>query len=91
MKWVIAVFMTVMCSQPSYAFECQSLDGMLKHMLAEKHLGYLADSTDQYGFVHMYFFSRSTREWAEIMIDDNLNACLIFEGKEWNFAFERAI
>lgn len=76
---------------PKDVFEkCQTLDQTLKILVSQRRLGYLADAIDSKGLVHMWFVSNARREWASIVVDHALNACITAEGPAWHYALEPA-
>lgn len=88
MKLVLAMLIMLMPT-PAYAFQCMPLEDMLREIFTVKRLGYMANAIDNKGRVHMFYYSRRTHHWAEIMVDNDLEACLIFEGQTFYFAMER--
>jgi hypothetical protein len=68
--------------------DCAPIGAMLKRMMAEESMGYLANGTDEsFATVHMWFVSRKTRRWAELAVDDSTwNACIVRRGSDWRFA-----
>jgi hypothetical protein len=76
---------------PDHVFEqCQTLDQTLKILVSQRRLGYLADAIDSKGLVHMWFVSNTRREWAAIVVDHALNACITSQGPAWHYALEPA-
>ncbi len=69
---------------------CQRLESLLKIIVGQRRLGYLADAVDNTGIVHMWFMSRERRNWVAITVDHDLTACIISEGSDWRFALEPA-
>lgn len=67
---------------------CQQLEDLLKIIVSQRRLGYLADAVDNTGMVHMWFMSRERREWVSLTVDHDLNACITAQGNSWNFALE---
>lgn len=70
------------------AVPCQNLESLLKIIVGQRRLGYLADAVDNSGTVHMWFVSNSRREWASITVEPDLTACIVAEGNAWNYALE---
>jgi hypothetical protein len=73
---------------PATQIPCQKLDDLLKIVVAQRRLGYLADAVDNTGMVHMWFMSRERREWVSLTVDHDLTACITAQGSSWNFALE---
>lgn len=69
---------------------CQRLESLLKIIVGQRRLGYLADAVDNTGIVHMWFMSRERRNWVTITVDHDLTACIISEGGDFRFALEPA-
>jgi len=67
---------------------CQPLEDLLKIIVAQRRLGYLADAVDNTGMVHMWFMSRARREWVSLTVDHDLTACVTAQGSAWHFALE---
>lgn len=67
---------------------CQQLDDLLKIIVSQRRLGYLADAVDNTGIVHMWFVNRERREWVSLTVDHDLTACITAQGSAWNFALE---
>ncbi|MFN7114437.1 MAG: hypothetical protein ACK4PK_08770 [Alphaproteobacteria bacterium] len=67
---------------------CQKLDDLLKIIVSQRRLGYLADAVDNTGIVHMWFMSRERREWVSLTVNHDLTACITAQGSSWNFALE---
>jgi len=67
---------------------CQNLEDLLKVIVGQRRLGYLADAIDDTGIVHMWFMSRERREWVSLTVDHDLNACITAQGSSWHFALE---
>lgn len=68
---------------------CQNLEDLLKVIVAQRRLGYLADAVDETGIVHMWFMSRERREWVSLTVDHDLTACVTAQGNSWHFALEQ--
>jgi len=73
---------------PATLIPCQKLDDLLKIIVSQRRLGYLADAIDDTGIVHMWFMSRERREWVSLTVDHDLNACITAQGSSWHFALE---
>lgn len=73
---------------PANAVPCQSLEDLLKIIVGQRRLGYLADAVDNGGTVHMWFVSNVRREWVSITVAQDLTACITAEGSAWNYALE---
>lgn len=70
------------------AVPCQNLESLLKIIVGQRRLGYLADAVDNGGTIHMWFVSNSRREWVSITVEHDLTACIVAEGNAWNYALE---
>lgn len=66
--------------------ECAKVGVMAKRLMQEKKLAYLADAIDSKDLVHMWYMNKKTGRWAELEVDEDLNACLVREGYDWHFA-----
>ena len=86
-RMIFAIFAMVFIARQAFALECSPLNDMLKNMLAERQLAYLATSITNQGNVLMYFVNRQG-EWVMIGVDNDLKACILLEGQDWTFAIE---
>lgn len=89
-RLAIAVFIAAVLTKPAYALECKPLPDILKKLINNGY-AFLAVSIDKRFVVHQFFLNPKTRKWAEIVVSDDLKACILFEGTDWIFAVEEAI
>lgn len=64
---------------------CGEVGSMDRMLMKQRKLAFLATSIDKAEAVHIYFISHATGDWAEMIMDDKLNACIVNEGTDWHF------
>lgn len=67
---------------------CLHLDEMLRLLSQNAKFAYTADSIDVYARNHMLFVNPETREWVQLGVKDNLEACIELEGVDWKWAMD---
>ena len=65
--------------------QCAEVGAMDRMLMKERKLAFLATSIDKAQAVHIYFINHEG-EWVEMVMDNNLQACIVNEGTDWNFA-----
>lgn len=65
---------------------CAHLDEMLRLLSQNAKFAYTADSIDVHANNHMLFVNPDTREWVQLGVKDNLEACIELEGVDWKWA-----
>jgi hypothetical protein len=65
---------------------CLHLDEMLRLLSKDAKFAYTADSIDVHANNHMLFVNPDTREWVQLGVKDNLEACIELEGVDWKWA-----
>jgi outer membrane murein-binding lipoprotein Lpp len=68
---------------------CAHLDEMLRLLSQHAKFAYTADSIDVHARNHMLFVNPDTREWVQLGVKDNLEACIELEGVDWKWAVGR--
>ena len=72
------------------AIECGKQKDMVKELL-ESGYGWLSTSITDQGFVLQIFIKNDTRDWTFLIIDNNLDSCVVARGSNWMFSLERSI
>lgn len=67
---------------------CAVLDKVLGDIIGKRRLGYFADAIGADGNVHMWFVSSKRRDWVQIVVYEDLQACITAEGMSFGFALE---
>lgn len=74
----------------SHSGECAPIGVMAKRLISDYGLAYLADAIDNTATVRMWYVRRKQDErygeWAEIIVGNNLQACIVRRGTDWHFA-----
>lgn len=65
---------------------CLHIDEMLRLLNQDAKFAYTADSIDVHARNHMLFVNPDTREWVQLGVKDNLEACIEQEGVDWKWA-----
>lgn len=88
----LAVLAAFLFSRPATAAtaQCAPLDVVLNAIVGEYHFAYLATAITQ-GNVVLNFYTRADGTWIILVIDNDLNACVLIDGYDWQFALERRI
>lgn len=68
---------------------CLHLDEMLRLLNKDAKFAYTADSIDVHARNRMLFVNPDTREWVQLGVKDNLEACIELEGVDWKWAVGR--
>jgi len=68
---------------------CGEVGAMDRMLMKERKLAFLATSIDHNEAVHIYFINRQNGDWVEMVMGSDLNACIVNEGVDWNFAVGR--
>lgn len=89
--FIAALLLILFITTQSYAFECSDSKSLIKKMIAEKHLGFLGTAIDDHANVYMFFLNMQTGEWAVLGIKENLTACVLLEGTDWQFILSQVI
>jgi hypothetical protein len=63
---------------------------MLNRVVGDLHYAYLATAITDDNIV-LNFYINQDGTWLVIMIDSDLNACILAHGYDWQFALERAL
>jgi hypothetical protein len=90
-RMIFAVLMAVMISRQAFAFQCDELQPMLKYLLAERHLGFLSTAIDDKANVYMFFVNPQNGSWAVMHVDENLHACILMQGSDWEFILTKGV
>ncbi len=64
---------------------CGEVGKMQKMLMQQQKLAFLGTSIDSDEVVHIYFRSNIDERWAEMEMDDNLQACIVREGYDFHF------
>ena len=64
---------------------CGEVGKMQKMLMQQQKLAFLGTSIDSNEVVHIYFRSNIDERWAEMEMDDNLQACIVREGYDFHF------
>lgn len=89
-RLIVAIALVmVIFARPVQAFKCGSLQETLEEVLTVRKLAYLSTSTDSKGNVFMFFVNPRNGNWLQLGVTEDLKACIIFEGTDWEFAFEK--
>lgn len=99
---LLALFLSACAAKPQeepqaekygHTGECAAIGVMAKRLIADYGLAYLADAIDSTAQVHMWYVRRKDDErygnWAEIIVGNDLNACIVRMGTDWHFAIGR--
>jgi hypothetical protein len=69
---------------------CLPLDDMLASLVGDLHYAYLATAITDSNIV-LNFYTRADSGWLILGIDNDLNACILAQGYDWQFALERSL
>ncbi len=64
---------------------CGEVGKMQQMLMQQRHLAFLGTAIDSSEVVHIYFRSNIDERWAEMEMDDNLQACIVREGYDFHF------
>ncbi len=67
---------------------CAKIDAVLGDIIGKRRIGYFADAIGADGNVHMWFVSSQRRDWVQIVVYEDLQACITAEGMSFGFALE---
>jgi len=67
---------------------CAPVSTVLGDIIGKRHIGYFADAVGSDGNVHMWFVSSQRRDWVQIVVYADLQACITAEGMSFGFALE---
>jgi hypothetical protein len=67
---------------------CDTLDNMLRKLEKNARYAYTADAIDSRERVHMLFVNPKTRNWVQLHVYSNLNACIDMKGSDWHWAMD---
>lgn len=86
----LALLILLTISVRADAIECLPHKDSVKILFQNGYAWHSTSITDQ-GLVMQVFINMKTREWLLLMIDDNLDACVVAHGQDWYFTTEREI
>lgn len=67
---------------------CAPIEKVLGDIIGKRRIGYFADAIGADGNVHMWFVSSKRRDWVQIVVYEDLRACITAEGMSFGFALE---
>jgi len=67
---------------------CAPIEQVLGDIIGTRHIGYFADAIGTDGNVHMWFVSSGRRDWVQIVVYEDLQACIMAEGVSFGLALE---
>ena len=67
---------------------CAPIETVLGDIIGKRRIGYFADAIGADGNVHMWFVSSQRRDWVQIVVYEDLQACITAEGMSFGFALE---
>lgn len=69
---------------------CGSISDILKIVVSDRHMAYLATAITKQNQVVSFYIDREGN-WLILGVADDLTSCIIVQGYAWDFAFERAL
>jgi hypothetical protein len=87
---ILLLFLTAAPKSYASTAICSPLDKMLNRVVGDLHYAYLATAITDDNIV-LNFYINQDGTWLVIMIDSDLNSCILAHGYDWQFALERAL
>jgi hypothetical protein len=86
----VALLVTIIAlsvSSMAQAYECGPHKNLAKSLM-KKGYGWLSTSINGDNMVVQTFIRQKTREWAMMVVDSDMDACIVTTGTHWVFAEE---